>query len=73
MTKATVRADDNDLVLNVDGVTYTYKLAAAMKDGDIFITSPNADDTRIDGADVKLDDTALAGSFPSTRATRSTC
>ncbi len=72
-TTGTVQSDGKSLVLNVDGVTYTYKLAAAMKDGDIFITSPNADDTRIDGADVKLDDTALAGSFPSTRATRSTC
>ena len=61
VTDATVQADGSDLVLNVDGVTYTYKLAAAMKDGDTFITSPNADDTRIDGADVKLDDAALAG------------
>ncbi|MDD6698859.1 MAG: hypothetical protein PUE51_10995, partial [Veillonellaceae bacterium] len=55
VTKATVRADDNDLVLNVDGVTYTYKLTAATKNGDTFITSPHADDTKIDGADVKLD------------------
>ena len=59
-TTGTVQSDGKSLVLNVDGVTYTYKLAAAMKDGDTFITSPNADDTRIDGADVKLDDTALA-------------
>ena len=63
VTDATVQADGSDLVLNVDGVTYTYKLTAAMKDGDTFITSPNADDTRIDGADVKLDDTALAGNI----------
>ena len=55
VTKATVRADDNDLVLNVDGVTYTYKLTVATKNGDTFITSPHADDTKIDGADVKLD------------------
>ena len=62
-TTGTVQSDGKSLVLNVDGVTYTYKLAAAMKDGDTFITSPNADDTRIDGADVKLDDTALAGNI----------
>ena len=54
VTDAAVQADGNDLVLNVDGVTYTYKLTAATKDGDTFIASPHADDTKIDGADVTL-------------------
>lgn len=60
-TKTTVKADGNDLVLNVDGVTYTYKLTTATKGGDTFIISPNADETKIDGDDVKLDDSALKG------------
>lgn len=59
VTNTTIKADGNDLVLNVDGVTYTYTLTTATKGGDTFITSPNADDTRIDSADVQLVTDAL--------------
>ena len=61
-TKGTVGQKDNKLVLTVNGVTYHFDLTAATaKDGQIFLKSQNAGETKVSGADVKLDDTALQG------------
>ena len=60
-TTGEVAADGNNLVLKIDGVKYNFILAPTTADGDTFLTSENTGKTKIDRADMTLNDEALDG------------
>ena len=61
-TTGTVAQDGDALKLNIDGVTYTFDLSAGARNKDALLTSENTGETKIDGADITLNDEALDGS-----------
>ena len=58
-THAKVQAKDNDLVLNVDTQNYTFDVTPATKNKDVYLTSTNTGTTKIDAADVIVNDKAV--------------
>ena len=60
-TTGEVAADGNDLVLKIGGVKYNFVLAPTTTDGYTFLTSTNTGETKIDAADVTLDESSLSG------------
>lgn len=53
-TTGTVKQSGNDLVLNIDGVNYAFKLAPTVKDGDTLLTLSYTGDTEIGKGDVTV-------------------
>ena len=58
-THAKVKARDNDLVLDVDAQNYTFDVTPATKNQDVYLTSTNTGTTKIDAADVIVNDKAV--------------
>ena len=57
-TTSTVKADGNDLKLNIDEQTYAFNLSADAKNNDTFLTSANTGMTKIDAVNLTVADSS---------------
>ena len=58
-TTGKVKAVNNDLVLDVDTQSYTFDITSATKGNDVYLSSTNTGATKIDAADVTVNDKAV--------------
>jgi len=58
-TTGTVKADGNDLVLHVDTQKYAFDITSTTQGGDVYLTATNTGKTKIDAADVTVNDKAI--------------